>query len=89
VNPDVYPQTHTYISTGKKETKFGVELIRAKRILQSDLDLKNINLNGLHVHIGSQITKVDPYVETMQRIAAFLPEVAKLGLKIEFLDIGG
>jgi diaminopimelate decarboxylase len=89
VNPDVDPQTHTYISTGKKETKFGVDLIRAKRILQSALDLKNINLNGLHVHIGSQITKVDPYVETMQRIAAFLPEVAKLGLKIEFLDIGG
>jgi diaminopimelate decarboxylase len=89
VNPDVDPQTHTYISTGKKETKFGVDLIRAKRILQSALDLRNINLCGLHVHIGSQITKVDPYVETMQRIAAFLPEVAKLGVKIEWLDIGG
>lgn len=89
VNPDVDPQTHTYISTGKKETKFGVDLIRAKRILQSTLEMKNINLCGLHVHIGSQITKVDPYVETMQRIAAFLPEVAKLGVKIEWLDIGG
>jgi len=89
VNPDVDPQTHTYISTGKKETKFGVDLIRAKRILQSALELKNIALSGLHVHIGSQITKVDPYVETMQRIAAFLPEVAKIGVKIEWLDIGG
>ena len=89
VNPDVDPQTHTYISTGKKETKFGVDLIRAKRILQSALELKNITMSGLHVHIGSQITKVDPYVETMQRISAFLPEVAKLGIKIEWLDIGG
>jgi len=89
VNPDVDPQTHTYISTGKKETKFGVDLTRALRILQAAQQLKNITLNGLHVHIGSQITKVDPYVETMQRIAAFLPEVAKLGAKIEFLDIGG
>jgi diaminopimelate decarboxylase len=89
VNPDVDPQTHTYISTGKKETKFGVDLIRARRILQSAQELKNINLCGLHVHIGSQITKVDPYVETMQRIQSFLPEVAKIGTKIEFLDIGG
>jgi diaminopimelate decarboxylase len=89
VNPDVDPQTHTYISTGKKETKFGVDLIRAKRIIQSAQDLKNINLSGLHVHIGSQITKVEPYVETMQRIAAFLPECRKIGAKIEWLDIGG
>jgi diaminopimelate decarboxylase len=89
VNPDVDPQTHTYISTGKKETKFGVDLTRAKRILQSAQGLKNISLSGLHVHIGSQITKVDPYVETMQRIAAFLPECAKIGAKIEWLDIGG
>ena len=89
VNPDVDPQTHTYISTGKKETKFGVDLIRAKRILQSAQQLKNVSLSGLHVHIGSQITKVDPYVETMQRIAAFLPECEKIGAKIEWLDIGG
>lgn len=86
VNPDVDPQTHTYISTGKKETKFGVDLTRARRILQSIREMKNIHLRGLHVHIGSQITKVEPYVETMQRIAAFLPEC---GAKIEWLDIGG
>jgi diaminopimelate decarboxylase len=89
VNPDVDPQTHTYISTGKKETKFGVDLIRAKRIIQSAQSLKNTHLKAIHVHIGSQITKVEPYVETMQRIAAFLPEIAKLGVKIEWLDIGG
>jgi diaminopimelate decarboxylase len=89
VNPDVDPQTHTYISTGKKETKFGVDLVRAKRILASSRDLKNIALGGLHVHIGSQITKVEPYVETMHRIAAFLPECEKIGVRIEWLDIGG
>lgn len=89
VNPDVDPQTHTYISTGKKETKFGVDLTRAKRIVQSALALKNIEMKAIHVHIGSQITKVEPYVETMQRIAAFLPELEKIGAKIEMLDIGG
>jgi len=89
VNPDVDPQTHTYISTGKKETKFGVDLTRAKKIVQSALALKNTDLKAIHVHIGSQITKVEPYVETMQRIAAFLPELEKIGAKIEMLDIGG
>jgi diaminopimelate decarboxylase len=88
VNPDVDPQTHTYISTGKKETKFGVDLIRAKKIVQSALSLQNTHLKAIHVHIGSQITKVEPYVETMQRIAAFLPELEKIGAKIEMLDIG-
>jgi diaminopimelate decarboxylase len=90
VNPDVDPQTHTYISTGKKESKFGVDLNRAKRIVQWAVkDLKNVDFSGLHVHIGSQITKVDPYVETMQRMEAFLPECAAIGAKIRTLDIGG
>ncbi len=89
VNPDVDPQTHTYIATGKKETKFGVDLTRAKKILASAHELKNVAVNGLHVHIGSQITKVEPYVETMKRIAAFLPECEQVGAKIEWLDIGG
>ncbi|HYF00935.1 MAG TPA: diaminopimelate decarboxylase [Planctomycetota bacterium] len=89
VNPDVDPQTHTYISTGKKETKFGVDLARAKRIVGEALKLKNIRMSGLHVHIGSQITKVDPYVETMERVGAFLPEVRAMGAPLQFLDIGG
>ena len=89
VNPDVDPQTHTYISTGKKESKFGVDLKRALRIIAGAKDLKSAVLSGLHVHIGSQITKVEPYVETMNRIAGFLPECRKAGATIEWLDIGG
>lgn len=89
VNPDVDPQTHTYIATGKKETKFGVDLVRAKEILARTRELRNIRLAGIHVHIGSQITKVEPYVETLERIAAFMPQVRALGLAPEWLDIGG
>jgi diaminopimelate decarboxylase len=89
VNPDVDPQTHTYIATGKKETKFGVDLQRAKSILERARALKNVSLSGLHVHIGSQITKVEPYVETLNRIAAFLPECRAAGADIRWLDIGG
>ncbi len=89
VNPDVDPQTHTYIATGKKETKFGVDLVRAKEILSRARGLRNVRLSGIHVHIGSQITKVEPYVETLNRIAAFLPECRAMGLDLEWLDIGG
>ena len=89
INPDVDPQTHTYISTGKKENKFGVDLIRAKKIFERARSLKNAELRGLHFHIGSQITKIDPYVETLNRIAAFLPEVREAGATVDWLDIGG
>ncbi len=90
INPDVDPKTHTYITTGKKETKFGVDLERARGLLSRARDLKNLRVEGLHVHIGSQITRVDPYVETLKRIAEFLPEAeAALGNKLTWLDIGG
>jgi diaminopimelate decarboxylase len=89
INPDVDPQTHKYITTGKKENKFGVDLIEAKRILGRHAEFSHVKLNGLHVHIGSQITKVEPYVETLQRVADFLPECKNVGCPVEWLDIGG
>lgn len=89
VNPDVDPQTHTHIATGKKETKFGVDLVRALEILERSRSLAHVRFSGLHVHIGSQITKIEPYVETLERVAGFLPEARRRGLDPEWLDIGG
>lgn len=89
VNPDVDPQTHTYIATGKKETKFGVDLNRARRVLARAKELSNVRMAGLHVHIGSQITRAEPYIETMTRLAKFLPEARAMGHRIEMLDMGG
>lgn len=89
INPDVDPQTHTYISTGKKETKFGVDLQRALRICHRARELRHLRMAGLHVHIGSQITKTEPYVETLQRVAAFVPQVKAMGHPLEWLDMGG
>ncbi len=89
VNPDVDPHTHTYITTGKKENKFGVDLERAKGVLKRAKELPGILMRGLHVHIGSQITKAEPYVETMTRLNEFLPQARAMGLPIEFLDMGG
>lgn len=89
VNPDVDPQTHKYITTGKRENKFGVDLERAKRIYARHKEFPNVSLSGVHCHIGSQITRVEPYVESLTRTARFIEEVGKLGAKIEHLDIGG
>jgi diaminopimelate decarboxylase len=89
VNPDVDPHTHTYISTGKKETKFGVDLDRARKVLARAKELKHVRMTGLHVHIGSQVTRTEPYVETIGRLAKFLPEVRAMGHRIDWLDMGG
>lgn len=89
VNPDVDPHTHTYIATGKKETKFGVDLERAQRVLMHAKQLENVRMAGLHVHIGSQITRLEPYVETMSRLVPALEDFRAIGHPIEWLDMGG
>ncbi|MBI4565015.1 MAG: diaminopimelate decarboxylase [Planctomycetes bacterium] len=89
INPDVDPQTHTYIATGKRETKFGVDLERARRVFERAKRLSHVRMTGLHVHIGSQITKSDPYADTLKRVAEFVPEVRAMGHPLEWLDMGG
>jgi diaminopimelate decarboxylase len=83
LNPDMY------ISTGKRESKFGVDLQRAEAILKDARGLKHVRVTGLHVHIGSQITKTDPYVDTLNRLIEFIPRVKAQGHPLEWLDLGG
>src|SRR5690242_17393949 len=61
VNPDVDPQTHRYISTGKKESKFGMDVKRSLALARSVAGKPSLRMVGMHMHIGSQITTVDPY----------------------------
>ncbi|HEU4338718.1 MAG TPA: diaminopimelate decarboxylase [Planctomycetota bacterium] len=89
INPDVDPETHVYISTGKRESKFGVDLRRAEEVMKDARRLKHVRMSGLHVHIGSQITKTDPYVDTLTRLLEFIPRVKALGHPLEWLDLGG
>ncbi len=89
VNPDVDPRTHTYITTGKKENKFGLDFDRTRELVGRLGRLPGVKLAGLHMHIGSQIVEVDPYVEALRRLLAFLPECAKAGHPVETLDLGG
>jgi diaminopimelate decarboxylase len=89
VNPDVDPHTHRYTTTGKKENKFGITLDHARDLFGRRGEFAHLNLCGLHVHIGSQITRPDPYVQTLRKLADFLPGLRATGAVIEYLDIGG
>jgi diaminopimelate decarboxylase len=89
VNPDVNPQTHPYISTGLSQNKFGIEISEAEKILEYFDDYNNISFVGIDMHIGSQITTVEPFVEAVDRLAEFYFKVKSFGIKPEHFDIGG
>ncbi|MHC4938540.1 MAG: diaminopimelate decarboxylase [Planctomycetota bacterium] len=89
VNPDVDPQTHTYISTGKAETKFGLDVARARAIAESLTERVGVRLTGLHVHIGSQITQVGPHVEMVKRVLALAEDLKGFHPHLDGINIGG
>jgi len=89
VNPDVDPKTHKYISTGKKENKFGLDLERTMRAYETAAALPNIELAGLHLHIGSQLLDAAPFGEALEKVKPLC-----LALKAKYptfrrIDIGG
>jgi len=89
VNPDVDPKTHVYISTGKAETKFGLDIDRTRRLAATIGARKHVRLLGLHVHIGSQITEPGPYVEMVRRLLALARELRPSHPLLGSLNIGG
>ena len=89
VNPDVDPKTHKYITTGKKLTKFGVDIEEAVAFFEKYSDLPGLELVGLHMHIGSQITIIDPYVTALEKMLGLIQSLRGRGHKIEWLDLGG
>ena len=89
INPDVDPQTHSYITTGKKENKFGLDVERARRLAESMSEKSGVRLAGVHVHIGSQITKVDPYVRMVERLLALAKDLRGFHPGLESINIGG
>ncbi|MGE0479656.1 MAG: diaminopimelate decarboxylase [Phycisphaerae bacterium] len=89
VNPDVDAQTHAYTTTGKKETKFGVDIDAAGAVFQRWGRSKHVRLTGLHLHIGSPVNHVSAYEASMQRAIEFIDARRGEGLAIDTLDIGG
>jgi diaminopimelate decarboxylase len=89
VNPDVPADTHPYISTGLQKHKFGVPLGEAIKLYASAAKSKYLQVAGVSVHIGSQITDVSPFAAAMQRIAELVKQLRSEGHRIEFVDAGG
>lgn len=89
INPDVDPKTHRHTTTGKKETKFGVDLERARRVFERYGRLSHVELSGLHLHIGSPVNTVQPYVDALTRALQLVEQLRSAGFMIDTLDIGG
>src|ERR671916_834696 len=89
INPDVDPKTHAKTTTGKKETKFGVDIERAERVFEQYRGLKNLRIGGVHIHIGSPVYEVQPYVDAVEKVTALIDRLAERGHRIEWLGLGG
>ncbi len=89
INPDIDPQTHPYISTGMKEHKFGISIDRALEHYRIAARLRNTEIVGVQKHIGSQITKIAPFVDAVKRILILVDELKRQQYDIRYLDIGG
>ncbi len=89
VNPDVFAETHPYISTGLREHKFGIAIERARAVYARAAALEGIEPAGVSVHIGSQIRAVEPFAESLKRVRVLVEELREDGLDIRFVDGGG
>lgn len=89
VNPDVNPGTHPYISTGLSENKFGVDRKTALKIFGRHKEFSNIKFTGVDMHIGSQITGVDPFVEAVEKLSEVFFEAKSFGIDLKHFDVGG
>jgi diaminopimelate decarboxylase len=89
INPDVDPKTHVKTTTGKKETKFGVDIERARRVFSQYRNLKHLRIAGVHIHIGSPVYEIQPYVQAVEKIVQLIKDLTADGHRIEWFDMGG
>ena len=89
VNPDVDPQTHPYISTGLKTSKFGIPIAEALAVYDEAARLKGVEVLGIQMHVGSQLTKTTPFADAGARLAALAKTLRERGITVRYLDLGG
>ncbi|HEX9879082.1 MAG TPA: diaminopimelate decarboxylase [Candidatus Binatia bacterium] len=89
VNPDVDPQTHPYISTGMKKSKFGIDIKRSVEQYSKARTLSHLEVVGVDCHIGSQLTSVSPFVDALARVRSLVENLLGEGAGIRYLDLGG
>jgi len=89
VNPDVDPQTHPHISTGLKQNKFGIDIDKSLGEYRRAQTLEHVDIVGVDCHIGSQITKISPFIDTLERLTTLIHTLRGEGIEISYLDLGG
>ena len=89
INPDVDPKTHAYISTGLAKNKFGIPVAEAAQEYLRAEAMPHIEIVGVSCHIGSQLTQVEPFIEALRKVKAFIATLEAHGIQINYLDMGG
>jgi len=89
INPDITPATHKFITTGKITNKFGVDFMTAYNILKHRTDFTHVDISGLHIHIGSQITESQPFIKAISKVSKFLEQLKQDRINLEYFNIGG
>ncbi|MGD0586782.1 MAG: diaminopimelate decarboxylase [Oryzomonas sp.] len=89
VNPDVDPGTHPYITTGLKNAKFGITIDRAMEEYKRAAGLPGIDVIGIDMHIGSQLTKVNPFVDSIEKLKVMIGKLKDMGIILQYFDCGG
>ena len=89
VNPDVDAKTHPYIATGTNANKFGIPAREAEAVYAEATDLAHIEVRGIAVHIGSQLTRLDPVLEALDQVLGLVARLDAQGIALRHIDIGG
>lgn len=89
VNPNIDPKTHPYISTGLHENKFGVDIDTAKRMYIQCKNSNHLEPVGIHCHIGSQLTQLEPILEAVEIVATLVKNLQAIKIELSFFDVGG
>ncbi|RTZ67627.1 MAG: diaminopimelate decarboxylase [Aquificaceae bacterium] len=89
VNPDVDPKTHPKIATGLKKSKFGIDIHKALEVYKWASSLSNIEVVGIHCHIGSQLLDLSPFGEAVEKVVDLYKRLKAEGIEIKYIDIGG
>ena len=89
VNPDIDAKTHPYISTGLKQNKFGIDILRAPMAYRMASQLPNLKVVGIDCHLGSQLVEAEPFVEGLRKLKSLVEDLRKEGMEIQYLDLGG
>ncbi len=89
INPDVDPRTHAYISTGLAKNKFGIPVEDAVAVYLKASAMPNLEVKGISCHIGSQLTEISPFTESLAKVKLFIKRLASHDIAIRYLDLGG